>query len=118
MAILGEVLMTDRELWRQALIQVIDECIRAIDRAEPHEADSWIGLEEVIGTAQVKQLWNDDVFGPIAKALDHYCHAAQHDFDVVFDDIRTSTVKDLLLECRDRLEHGDKDYPDLLSRFA
>ena len=109
--------MSEQTKWAAALADAIQECLDAVDSGSPHDADSWITLEERLGHDAVKKLWNQATLGLIAKALDHFCHTAQHDRNVVFGDVLLSDVRALLKECMALLRKDATDFPEELNVF-
>ena len=104
--------------WADALIDVIDAALTAVSEDRPHDVSPWIYLEETLGAEQVKLLWRDPKLGPVAKAVDHYCEAAQHDRDIVFGEISILSVEALLRETRARMKAGEEVFIEKFSAFA
>lgn len=109
--------MKDMSQWETALAEAICEALDAVDGGSPHDADAWIALEERLGSDAVKELWSHPALGRIARALDHFCHTAQHDRDVVFDEVSLSDLRSLLVECEALLRQHSSDLPEALDVF-
>ncbi len=109
--------MINNEQWRIALAEVLRECFEAIDSGNPFDADSWICLEERLGTKVVRDLWASKPFGQIAKGLDFYCSAVSHDRAIVFGDLKCTEVRRILHESLEQLDSGGDAFPSELLLF-
>jgi len=96
--------------WGAAMAKVIHEVIAAVDDDSPHDADAWIGLEELLGEEGVDAIWADKQYGPVARFLDEYCHTAQHDRHVVFGKTPMLQARQSLLECKELLIGNAQDF--------
>ena len=100
-----------------ALVETLEECFQAVDSDRAFDAESWIGLAARLGEDSVPSVWNHPELGPVAKALDQYCSAVQHDRHLV-GDIPVAELRRLLETAFTALKEGSLSaIPEKLSTF-